>query len=353
LLVFPTKRSLALPLVAAAVLLICVSVPSRASGESSNGDIASTALKYLGTHGGQCWTFMQKVVAEATGRRVTGDYRMGYLAAGAVEVSASDATRGDIIQIADVNNQGNLTTPHTAIVLKNLGNGRFDAIDSNQNWDEMVRLRPNYDPYSSATSRNAVVHIYRMPSGGGGATPPAAAHTWTVGESGLVLVDSGCLNLRKSSSLSGAITGCLPVGSAITVTGEPTTADGFTWAKVASAKGDGWMATNYLIPTASGSSDATAQSAPEPVAAVVPSDDGEAAADVAPEPVLARVDDSPGCLNVRKTGALSAKVVACLDAGTQVTILSESGTTAGGHTWVHISTEAGDDGWVASEFLIR
>ncbi len=354
------------------VLVTIVANPGSASADtpaSGNEAIASTALRYLGTHGGQCWTFMQRVVAEATGKQVNGAYRAGYFGAGGFEVAPEDAARGDIVQTADVNNDAVLTTPHTAIILKNLGNRRFDAIDSNQNWDEMVRLRPNYDPYGLAKARGAVVHIYRIPGGsGGGTTPPAAAnHTWATGDSAVVLTDFGCLNLRKSPSLTAPLVGCLPTGSGVTTNSPATNADGYAWVNVKTAKGDGWVATNYIIstgPSATAQSAAPPAAVPDPAPAPVSAPaadpapaDAPSAADTpatpAAAPIAALVDDSPGCLNVRSTAGLNGKVLACLKAGTAVTIVDESSTTVGGYTWAHVTADGGVDGWVASEFLVR
>src|SRR5690348_7796343 len=112
---------------------------------AAQNPIVTTALSYDGTYQGECWVFVKKVVLEATGRQMGFDYRQGFFDAGAVEVSTAAAQPGDIIQIADDND----TSPdasynglHTAIILVNHGDGTFDVIDSNRDFDGVVHQRP-------------------------------------------------------------------------------------------------------------------------------------------------------------------------------------------------------------------
>jgi len=336
------------------VLAVAGAAPSasRAAGEES--PIANTALKYVGTHGGQCWTFMQQVVFEATGKRVGNDYRAGYFEAGATEVSAAEAKAGDIIQVADDDD----TSPwasyrglHTAIVLENLGNGRFNAVDSNQNWDEMVRLRPGYEPYRLAAASGLDVHIYRI-SGGAAQSVPVS---FAAGDAATVAPDSGCLNLRSEPSLKGSILTCLKAGTAASVTGGPVSADGFTWVKVEAAGRTGWVAARYLAKRQSPATSAAVEPPPatvaEPPAATVPATDVPAAAKE-PAAVLAKVDNSPGCLRVRKEPGTGAGTIDCLPAATGVAII-DGPVEANGLAWVKVVIEGRVTGWVASTFLIQ
>ncbi|MCK9521110.1 MAG: hypothetical protein M0R74_19110, partial [Dehalococcoidia bacterium] len=155
----------------AVIIALNPGADGRARAEEYDG-IAGVALKYVGQHGGQCWTFVQKVVREATGKRMGFDYRQGYFDAGAVEVSLEEARAGDVIQII-----GDYTGPdaedrgmHTAIVLENHGNGKFEVVDSNHNWDEMVTRHDDYNPAEAAKESGLNVHVYRFD--GGTATPP-------------------------------------------------------------------------------------------------------------------------------------------------------------------------------------
>src|SRR5690606_11610564 len=67
--VIAAPRRLLLVLALALVLpFALVDVKESNAQAGPTHPIAATAMKYLNTHGGQCWTFMKKVVAEATGR---------------------------------------------------------------------------------------------------------------------------------------------------------------------------------------------------------------------------------------------------------------------------------------------
>lgn len=333
----------------ALLLLLIAGVPAlavthHAAAAEPSPSIADVALGHLDTHGGQCWTFVQAVVFEATGAQIGNDYRQGFFEAGAVEVQASEAARGDIIQVAndaDTSPWASYPGLHTAIVLENLGGGRFNAIDSNQDWDEWVRLRPGYDPYATAARNGLQVHIYRMPRGAGagasGSDIKAGPATVNSG--------SGCLNLRAAAGLAGARIGCLPEGTSVTVTGDAVTKDGFDWVPVETPAGKGWMAARYLK-----------QAAPVAVAAAAPSATAAAAPAPAPVPAdalpQAHVDDSPGCLRLRDVPGTGGAIVACLGAGVVVSVLEDAPVTADGYEWVHVKAEAGT-GWVAGSFLVR
>ncbi|MEX0781394.1 MAG: SH3 domain-containing protein [Dehalococcoidia bacterium] len=340
----------------ATLALLGANRPQQAEAQSGS-PIVDAAMRHLGTHGGQCWTFMREVVAEATGRQVGFDYRQGFFEAGAVEVSADEAVAGDIIQIAsDSNTAAWASYPglHTAIVMENLGGGVFNAIDSNQNWDEWVNLRPNYNPYDAAARYGLQVHIYRIPGGASGdAAIPASVSTnsteWAAGDSATVAAGGDCLNLRTGPSLSAGRIECIPSGTAVSAVGSTVAADGFIWLEVSSPQGTGWVAAMYLSKT----STAVAAEPPPPPPAPEP--------DLPPlaEPVAAtalgtaRVDNSPGCLRFRDQASLAGAVRDCLVGGTPVTVLNETTVAAEGYAWINVQTPAGYQGWVASEFLIR
>jgi hypothetical protein len=320
---------------------------------------------------------MKNVVREATGHQVGFNYRTGYFEGGAVEVSAAEAANGDIVQISDDSN----TSPwasypglHTAIILENLGGGRFNAVDSNQNWDEMVRLRPNYDPYAGAARYGLDVHIYRFP--GGSSAPATAAtavaaptdsRTWAAGDSATVDASPGCLNMRASATLGASIATCLTHGTAVTVIGGPVNASGHTWVQVQTPAGAGWVATGYLQRSAAPApvsapvaEPAPAQPVAEPEAVAPPPAAAEpapapvaAAAAVAPAPDIWYTDNSPGCLRVRDVAGLGGSILDCLPGGTRVTVVPGQRADTDGHAWVLADSEGRPRGWVAAEYLIR
>lgn len=328
------------------VLLSLTGSGSREAQARTDGPIASAALSHLGGHGGQCWTFMRKVVKEATGRNVGFDYRLGYFEAGAIEVSADEAANGDIIQIAaDHNTNATASYPglHTAIVLENLGNGVFNAIDSNQDWDEMVQLRPKYEPYKAAARYGLQVHIYRIP---GGSTGAAAAKA-EVGLGSAVVSTDGCLNLRANPSTSGKKLDCLPAGTGVTVISETVAAEGLTWVKVTAKGTSGWVAANYLSQAA-----AAPAPGPEPEPEAEPEADTAAAGNDEDGPYAGRVDPSPGCLVVRSGPAKSAGVLSCEEPNTPILVLSLDYILESGFAWMRVRTQGGVEGWAAGNFIL-
>lgn len=223
---------------------------SELESVAGSSSIADAALQDLGTWQGQCFTWVKKVVDRATPYTMGFGYRDGYLGAGAVEVPLSQAVRGDIIQLANDNALGSNSFYlglHTAIVLENLGGGRFDVIDSNQNWDEIVRLRPGYDPLASAARYSGIsARAYRFPGGSVTSAPPPPAAELAAGDPAVVDAGGDCLRLRSAPSLSGTRIDCLPDGTAVSVTGAAVVADGLAWVPVDTYLGTGWVAAIYL-----------------------------------------------------------------------------------------------------------
>jgi uncharacterized protein YgiM (DUF1202 family) len=354
----PRAAALLAGLLLAGFTLLVNAPAARAEGTGSA--IADAALARLGTHGGQCWTFMQTVVAEATGAHVGSAYRDGYFAAGAVEVSSAEATAGDIIQISsDEAPSSYFPGVHTAIVLENLGGGLFNAIDSNQNWDEWVSLRPGYDPFAAAARYGLSVHFYRFAGGSSSSATLASvpgAPSVSSGDSARVATTGDCLNLREGPSLSSSRMGCLRNGTAVSIAGETVAADGYSWVPVDTPLGSGWVAANYL---SAATAVAAVEPEPEPEAAVAAQPEApagtadDAGAASAEYPVnWIHVDNSPGCLRLRTAAGMDSGIVDCLSAGTAVTLVSDVSIAANGFVWVNVRTEHGDYGWVASEHLV-
>lgn len=345
---------LVLPLLVVSVAVLAVPGGTAAQAETTNGPIAATALKYVGTHGGQCWTFMRQVVQEATGRTVGFDYRQGFFQAGAIEVTADQAQNGDIIQIdndADTSPASYAPGQHTAIILQNLGGGVFNAVDSNQDWDEMVRLRPNYNPYAMAAASGLTVHIYHIPGGGVSDAANAALSTgadattaWAAGDTGVVQADPGCLNIRAAAGLAQAAVDCLPTGTPVTVLDGPVSLDGYTWIEVQTPTTSGWVAANYVARTSTAPPVTTTSSSGQSAA--------DASAVSASAGTPAHVDTSPGCLNVRESGAADAAVVGCLAPGSAITLLPDATVAADGYTWAHI-TDGSVTGWSATAYIVQ
>ncbi len=159
----------------AAMILIVGMFPVlsvRAVGSFDNALIADVAEGYAnGSTGGQCKEFVNNVVHSASGSTISlGGYQSGFNAYGD-EVSAANATRGDIIQItpegstdATVESMYNQNIPsmrlHTAIIRASRNaDGTFNVIDSNWDSNEKVE-RHVFNPYTYASG--AIIKIWRL-----------------------------------------------------------------------------------------------------------------------------------------------------------------------------------------------
>jgi len=234
----------------AVLSLSAAKLASAGSPSPITNPIAVTALKYEGTYQGECWMFMKKVVFEATGQEVGFDYRQGYFDAGATEVSAADAQQGDIIQVAndaDTAPDASYDGLHTAIILRNNGDGTFDVVDSNRDFDGIVHERDNYDPTSHVTAANGLsYHIYRItgtPAPMPQAIPPAS---FAVGDHAVTNTPGDVLNLRPSAGFTGKL-GTLPDRTLVTVLSAPIAQGGYHWVQVSTPVGNGWVASEFLL----------------------------------------------------------------------------------------------------------
>ena len=281
-----------------AVLALTLVRPAPASADSNvvaanYGPIVRTALASLSQQRGECFPWVKTVVQAAVNRTIGYDYNLGYLQAGGVEVPLMTARDGDIIQIANpAITVANADYPglHTAIVIDNLGSGVFRVIDSNSNYDGIVRVRDQYKPAELvARYPGLVVRVYRFTDAAGnpnpvppGQTPPVQAPpvvtTPTFGATGTlpavgarvtIAADGDCLRMRSTGGLGGSVVGCLPTGSTVTVTQLGTSSDGYRWVQVSSGAQTGWVAAEYLAP-GSGSVAASGYTPPPAAPAAAP-----------------------------------------------------------------------------------
>lgn len=113
------------------------------------------------------------------------------------------------------------------------------------------------------------------------AAPRMRAAPLTPGTYALVVAQGDCLRVRDVASLAGAIIGCVPSGSIVSVSAGATEADGYRWQKIASGKLTGWAVDVYLEPSTTPPSAAPA--APS-AARVLTSDALRAALELSPWP---------------------------------------------------------------------
>jgi hypothetical protein len=301
-------RWLRLPLLAVAMLAALASVPVAAlgAGDRSDADVEVVALEApmgtsilnvasqaIGTYQGECFPWVKRVVAQATGAQMGFGYRDGYLSAGAIEVSLNDARGGDIIQIindADAGPNADHAGMHTSIVSDVLGGGIFHVIDSNLAFDGIVRVRQNYNPMALAARYAGLsVHVYRFgasgaapsapqttqpasfttPSGTGTDTAPAPQQA--ASGTAVIRAQGDCLRLRSAPSTSAPVLTCLDDGSTVTLLGGTQQADGVVWQAVSAGGQSGWVASQYLVRTPSATAPApSAPAAPAPVSSGPP-----------------------------------------------------------------------------------
>lgn len=252
------RRAVAAILVALFAMLTLAVGPSAAAAQSGpTNPIVQVALSYVGQHGGQCWIFTQNVVRQATGIQMGFDYRQGFLAPlsgpGAVEVSEADAQPGDIIQIAndaDTSPDADYAGLHTSIIVNNNGDGTFEVVDSNYNFDEIVTEHDGYDPAADAARYGLQFHIYRFPTSSTPAVPAqVSSEPISNGDTIIVRTGSDVLNLRSAPTTAQPnVIAKLPNGTLLTATGDPVTNTGGTWVPVETAGGQtGWVAAQWVV----------------------------------------------------------------------------------------------------------
>ncbi len=153
----------------------------------------------------------------------------------------------------------------------------------------------------------------------GGATNPGTGYQ----TGSTVAVSVAGANLRATARISGQTLAAMNLGTLLTITGAPTTADGYTWYPVTGSYGAGFVANTVIAPS----------SAPSGVA------------------IGDTVKVSTDLLNLRSQPSTSGSVVATLPTNTQGQVVGGP-TTATGYTWWQISTTAGT-GWAVRDFLTK
>lgn len=182
-------------------------------------------------------------------------------------------------------------------------------------------------------------------------TPPTATATSTrtatatatpfkgieIGSS--VLVNAPRLNLRETPSTTGPVLAVLTSGSPGTVVSGPHVASGFTWFRIFTSSGTGWVAGEYLK---LGTATPTPTVAPSSTPTSTPLGDGRA--------IGSTMRTVAPALNMRQAPSTTATIIGVLPRDTVATILAGP-QNANGYTWYQVSTNAGT-GWVAGDYLV-
>jgi len=228
--------------------------PASAQSADAGARIVAVAMADLGTYQGECFPWMRKVIGEATGIPMGYGYAEGYLTGGAVEVPLDDVRAGDVIQIADdedVDPGADYPGLHTAIVLEQADGGKLRVIDSNSQWDGIVRIRNDYDPLASAeTYSYLTARAYRFTEVVDGIVEVSQI-TVTPGSNAQIVTDGDCLRLRAAPGTGSTIVTCVADGTIVTVLDGTLDADGYTWQRIQAGSESGWVALIYLVGTSS------------------------------------------------------------------------------------------------------
>jgi uncharacterized protein YraI len=153
---------------------------------------------------------------------------------------------------------------------------------------------------------------------------PSTTPTTGVAIGDTVSVSTDLLNLRSQPSTSGAVVATLPNGTQGTVIGGPTTATGYTWWQLSTARGNGWAVGDYLTK----------------VAGTTP---GTFA-------IGANATINATNVNLRAAAGTGGNIIAALPVDTAVTLIGGP-TQSGGATWWDVRTTSNGSGWVTQDFL--
>jgi hypothetical protein len=143
-------------------LFISLVLPSTswAVGSFDNAVIADNAITNyaIGSYGGQCRAFVNRVVKAATGFYIAYGAPSHYFKAfedndASRITDVADLRKGDIVQSGETEADSHL---HTFIIIGLVSGNTFDVIDSNHNVDEKV------DRYSRPVSLSYTVRAYRL-----------------------------------------------------------------------------------------------------------------------------------------------------------------------------------------------
>jgi hypothetical protein len=224
-------RATLMAVLASGIVALAGASPSLASpaNQFPNQRIVDIALSHpQGSWGGQCYVFVNNVLAAASGGRVhiggPHTYYGAYARAGGVLVTQAQAQAGDIIQISNpANDNLYYRGMHTAIIVKNLGGGNFDVVDSNWGFTEQVHHH-HLNPYSLIVrGTGESVQFWRMgqigaaqaPVAGPAPTaPPAATPTFSV----YGLIGNNTLNVRSGPGVQFQRIGSLSEGQRVSIT---------------------------------------------------------------------------------------------------------------------------------------
>lgn len=167
----------------------------------NNALVADMGLLELGTsrptgynQPGECIKSVQRWVANAGGYFGGGGVVSGYINSGAQEVTLASAVKGDVIQYtaATGNVDDNWSHVHTVVVIDNLGNSRFNIVQSNSPAGSGLVTR--VDNWTPMPASGWVSRVWRFGTVNVSTPPPAPPQRIGVMSNGSLDVKEGPVN---------------------------------------------------------------------------------------------------------------------------------------------------------------
>ena len=155
--------------------------------------------------------------------------------------------------------------------------------------------------------------------------PPSTGGKFSIGE-GIRVTEN--LNMRSGASTGNGVISVLPAGTTGSVLEGPRSANGYTWWRVQTSRGSGWVVETWITSTGGGSTP--------------PPSSGNRFSNGA----SVRVTEG---LNMRSGAGTGNAVIVVLPAGTTGTVV-DGPQSASGYTWYRIQTSRGT-GWVVQDWL--
>jgi uncharacterized protein YraI len=160
----------------------------------------------------------------------------------------------------------------------------------------------------------------------GGTPPPPPAGKFEAGDAVRVTEN---LNMRSGPSTGSGVITVLPAGTTGTVLEGPQTGSGYTWWRIQTSRGTGWVVEDWLV--------ADGGTTPPPPPPTGKFQNGD----------VVRVTET---LNMRSGASTGNGVIAVLPAGTTGTVVGGP-QTGSGYTWWQIQTSYGT-GWVVENWIV-
>lgn len=148
---------------------------------------------------------------------------------------------------------------------------------------------------------------------------------------GKATVATNGLNVRASASTDASVVTVLPQGTQVSILEGPKASGGYSWYRISSASGNGWVVGEFLSFGGGGNSGGG----------------GGNSGGIGPGST-AVVSDGP--VNLRKSAGTGGQIITTIPTGTTLSV-SDGPVAANGYTWVYVTTPSSVSGWVAADFL--